>query len=253
MINPNCEDELMRKPVCSGSGLTDENEGCLTCQVRNLFVFSDLRPNELLILNQDRTSIHYHAGEAIFKQGTKPSGLLCLSRGKVKIEKESPNGNPQIVALHRASEFIGFADLIGQSVHSTSAIALEDSKICYIPKDHFLKVLQSNHTLALKVIQHLAAELLRANDRMADLTRKHMRARLADAILYAYEKYRTDKNNTSIQVELKRSDLAALSNMTTANAIRTLTEFSRDNLITVEGREITIKNLPAMRRISEMG
>lgn len=246
-------EKILMLSSCQHWGAEDYEHSCETCQVRNLFVFKELNPEELKVLNSERMTIAYQAGESIYKEGTKPSGLLCLSKGKVKIEKEKLSGESQIVALKKESEFIGFADLISQATHSSSAIALEDCRVCYIPKENFLKVLHSNHTLALKIIEYLANELLRTNGRMADLTQKHMRARLADAILYAYEKFRFDKDDRMIQVELKRSDLAALSNMTTANAIRTLTEFSRDQLISVEGRQISILNLSALRRISQMG
>lgn len=41
--------------------------------------------------------------------------------------------------------------------------------------------------------------------------------------------------------------------MTTSNAIRTLTTFATENLITVDGRKIIIINEEELRRISKYG
>ena len=52
---------------------------------------------------------------------------------------------------------------------------------------------------------------------------------------------------------MSREDLANLSNMTTANAIRTLTSFADEHLIVVDGRKITILDEPKLRQISKFG
>lgn len=253
MISNTLNENFGQKSSCLNPDLENSDGGCVHCQVRKLFLFSALTKDELELLNIDRNTVNYQAGDMIYKEGSPPQGLLCLSKGKVKIEKENLNGGTQIIALRDRSEFIGFADLLSQSHYTSSAIALEDCTVCLIPLQSFMQVLKSNYTLAFKTIEYLAMELLRANERTADLTQKHMRARLADAILYTHEKYQSEGSDLNLRVMLKRSELAALSNMTTANAIRTLTEFSKDNLVELDGRQITIKNLKELRKISSMG
>jgi CRP-like cAMP-binding protein len=52
---------------------------------------------------------------------------------------------------------------------------------------------------------------------------------------------------------MAREDLANLSNMTTANAIRTLSTFAQERIITVDGRRIRIVDEPTLRNISRFG
>ena len=52
---------------------------------------------------------------------------------------------------------------------------------------------------------------------------------------------------------MAREDLANLSNMTTSNAIRTLTAFVNEKIIVVDGRQIKIINEPQLRKISKYG
>jgi CRP-like cAMP-binding protein len=52
---------------------------------------------------------------------------------------------------------------------------------------------------------------------------------------------------------MAREDLANLSNMTTSNAIRTLSSFVSEHLISVDGRKIQIINEAQLRKISKFG
>ena len=52
---------------------------------------------------------------------------------------------------------------------------------------------------------------------------------------------------------MSREDLANLSNMTTSNAIRTLSQFASEGIVGIDGRKIKILNEPALTRISRLG
>ena len=82
------------------------------------------------------------------------------------------------------------------------------------------------------------------------LTQKHIRARLADALLLISDIYGVNPDTGILNVLLKRSDLASLSNMTTANAIRILSCFKEENLIDVNHRNIKLKDLNGLKDIS---
>ena len=85
---------------------------------------------------------------------------------------------------------------------------------------------------------------------MINLTQKHIRARLADALLLVHDIYGISPDDGALNVLLKRADLAALANMATANAIRILSSFAKENLIGIRGRKIKINNLKALKEIS---
>lgn len=226
---------------------------CMDCSVRNQSLLSELSYSELELLNKNRYTISYKPGETIYKEGSKALGLICLKQGKVKIIRRSPNGTEQIVALKKPVDFIGFNSLMGESVYLTSAVALEEVSVCIIDKNDFFKVIGSNEHLAFKIIRLLSRTLNEVDTRMVNLTQKHVRARLADALLLVNEIYGTRTDLETLNAPLKRSDLAALSNMTTANAIRILSSFSKENLIELYKRDIKVKNFKALRDISIFG
>lgn len=216
-------------------------------------LFSILTPEEKELLNNNHTCSHYKKGEIIYKEGDKPSGLICLSNGKVKVFKEGVGGREQIVRMVASLGIIGYRALFAGGYYNSSALALEDSMICVIDKDTLLKLLKRNSELGIAVIQYMAKELGIANGRTVSLTQKHIRGRLAESLLFLRHTYGYEDDNATISVFLSREDLANLSNMTTSNAIRTLSMFSGEDVIEIDGRKIRILNEEELERISEMG
>ena len=238
--------------ICSDLNLTDHN-ACMNCRKRNHSLLSDLSQEELELLNKGKHEITYKGGEVICKAGTIPSGLICLKEGKVKIVRTGVNGNEQIIKLKKPVDFLGFNALMSGNHHTNSAVALEDSYVCVIDKNNFLEVIKNNSSFAIKLIRFFAQELNQANKRQLDLTQKHMRSRVADALLQIHDMYGTDQEGDYLNISLKRADLAALANLTTANAIRVLSAFAKEDLIETNRKKIKIHNIKAIREISLSG
>jgi len=103
-------------------------------------VFSVLNVEEKDLLKRNSTCTHFKKGDIIYKEGDKPTGLICLSKGKVKIFKEGVGGREQIVRMAKPVGFIGYRALFAEQYYIASAEAIEDSVICTIEKDSLYKV-----------------------------------------------------------------------------------------------------------------
>ncbi len=195
----------------------------------------------------------YKKGEIIFKEGDKPTGLICLANGKVKIFKEGVGGREQIVRMASPLGFIGYRALFAEQNYSGSAVALEDSIVCILEKDALFNILKNNAEITLALMKKMADELGISNTRTVTLTQKHIRGRLAESLLLLVDTYGLEEDGRTIRAYLSREDLANLSNMTTSNAIRTLSTFASENLIALEGRKISILDMKKLERVSDMG
>lgn len=231
----------------------DDIENCDNCIDHERSVFRVLTPEERSYLKQHHTCRMYKKGEIIFKEGDKPAGLICLSRGKVKVFKEGVGGREQIVRMAKPVGFIGYRALFAEEYHMATAVALEDSVICKIEKESIFKLIRSNSELSFSIIKAFASELGFSNTRTVTLTQKHIRGRLAESLIFLINTYGYEKDGKTINVYLSREDIANLSNMTTSNAIRTLSNFASEEVIDLVGRKIKIMNLEQLERISEMG
>jgi len=216
-------------------------------------VFTVLTPKEKEFLKQNYSCAFYKKGEIIFKEGDKPMGLMILAEGKVKIFKEGVGGREQIVRMANPLGFIGYRALFAEENHTATAVAIEDSVSCIMDRESVYRVIRSNAELSMSIIQSFASELGFSHDRTVTLTQKHIRGRLAESLIFLKNTYGYEDDGLTIKIYLSREDVANLSNMTTSNAIRTLSTFAQEKVISIDGRKIRILDLHKLERISELG
>jgi CRP-like cAMP-binding protein len=216
-------------------------------------IFKGLNQKDKETIAQNHTLYNIKKGDLLFKAGDRHRGLVCLASGKVKVFKEGVGGREQILKLVKQQGFIGYRALFSEHSWSVSAEAIEDSVICVFEKGSFVKILKKNADLALRFIRMLSEELAYSQNRTVSLTQKHIRGRMAESLLIIRDTYGYDVDGSTIRVSLSREDIAGLSNMTTSNAIRTLSNLAEEGSIAIKGKKITILNDANLKRISELG
>jgi CRP/FNR family transcriptional regulator, polysaccharide utilization system transcription regulator len=215
--------------------------------------FKSLNQKDKETIAQHHTLSFVKKGEFLFKEGEKSRGLICLASGKAKVFKEGVAGREQIVKMVRQQGFIGYLALFSETTWLFSAAAIEDSAICIMEKNSMVRILKKNADLATKFIRIVAEELGFSNNRTVSLTQKHIRGRLAESLLVLLDTYGYEEDEKTIHVSLLREDIADLSNMTTSNAIRTLSNLASEGIIGIEGRKISILDRITLEHISNMG
>ncbi len=216
-------------------------------------VFSLLSPVEKEELLTQVTVSVFKKNEFIYKEGDKPSAFIFLIDGKVKIFKEGVGGREQIIRMTKPLGYVGYRAILAEEIHNASAVALEDSLVCIVSPEHFFNKLLKNPDFTGRILRKLARELGFSNGRTVTLTQKHIRGRLAESLLLLKEKYGFENDGVSVKAFLSREDIANLSNMTTSNAIRTLSTFAGEKVIAIDGRKIKILDLNKLERISKLG
>ena len=142
---------------------------------------------------------------------------------------------------------------IAKEKYVTSISAFEPSTLGAIPKSLVCELIDNNRQLAWFFIHELSKHLGNSDTKIVNLTQKHIRGRLAEALLMLVDNYGFEEDEQTIKIYMSREDIANLSNMTTSNAIRTLSTFVSEKLITVDGRRIKILNEAMLRKISKFG
>lgn len=216
-------------------------------------LFQQLTEEEKEKIKENFTSSKYKKNEIIYKEGDKPSGLICLIKGKVKLFKEGVGGREQIVRMAKPVSIIGYRALFAEENYIASAQAIEDCVISVIDKTVLFDILRKNQDLTLSILKSLATELGFSNNRTVTLTQKHIRGRLAESLVFLRDTYGYEDDGATLKVYLSREDIANLSNMTTSNAIRTLSSFASENVIMLDGRKVKILDAVKLERISDMG
>ncbi|MBR5803567.1 MAG: Crp/Fnr family transcriptional regulator [Bacteroidaceae bacterium] len=216
-------------------------------------LWQPLTTEQRSILATEFTIQRFKKNEIIYCEGDKPTHIMCLLSGKVKIYKDGVGGRTQIMRMIKPVEYFAYRAYFANEEYVTAAAAFEPSVICMFPMDTITRLISENNQLAQFFIRQLSIDLGIADERTVSLTQKHIRGRLAEALLFLKENYGVEEDGSTLSIYLSREDLANLSNMTTSNAIRTLSIFANEKLITIDGRKIKLIDEERLKKISKIG
>ncbi len=212
-----------------------------------------LNTEEKAYLRENTKLIELKKNQTIYSEGDKPLFLYCLIKGKVKISKGGVGGRDQIVRMLKPSDNFGYRAFFADENYLTSAVATELSSVYVLPLKIFAELVKKNNKLSLSVLTELAKDLGKIDARVVSLTQKHIRGRLADTLLMLFDTYGFDEDGITLKGALSREDLACFANMTTSNAIRTLSTFVAEGVIAMDGRKIKFLDEAQLRKISRLG
>ena len=202
----------------------------------------------------DNFQIHnFKKNQVIYAEKEEPEFIWCLIKGKVKKYKDGIGGRQQIIRLIRPLQYFGYRAYFANEPYVSSAAALEASTLGTLPMSLVDEIMENNNKLARFFIHELSRNLGGSDTKIVNLTQKHIRGRLAEALMLLKDNYGYEDDNSTLKIYLAREDLANMSNMTTSNAIRTLSSFVTEKIIIVDGRRIKIINEPMLKKISKFG
>ena len=188
--------------------------------------------------------------EVFFRKGEEPLYLHYVIKGSAAIYQDVDPNRQHLVRMVEPGAIFGMQAAFASEYYKYTAIAGEDTVVAFIPITLVFHFIWESPDFALTFIQELSSLLGTSVQHTIHLTQKHIRGRLAESILRMKEKYGTEADGQTLPIYLSRSNLSMMSNMTTSNAIRTLSAFHSEGLIDFNGRKIKVLNEEELRFIS---
>lgn len=216
-------------------------------------LWETLTESERIMLSENVEVVHYEKNEIIHNDGDESHYMWMLLSGKVRIYKEGIGQRQQIIRLLKPHDIFGYRACIAHEAYNSSASALEQCSVYRLDREHFNQLIQSNGALCYQVMLMMAKDLAFSEIQTVNLTQKHIRGRLAESLLLLLKNYGYEEDGQTLAMLLPREDLANMSNMTTSNAIRTLSQFAQEGLIIIDGRHIRILDEKELEHISRLG
>lgn len=206
-------------------------------------IFCSLTNDELEVLSQGKRNMTFKRGQVIFSEGNQPHGVYCIHSGKVKIHKMGDEGKEQIVRLAKTANIIGYRSVLNSNSYFASATAIEDTEVCFVSKLTIVNLIKTNSNFSFSLLDLLSDDLKRAEEKITHMAQKHVRERIAEAILLLHEAYGLKEDNQTIDSNLTRKEIANIAGTTTETSIRILSEFQKDKIIELTGKEIKILDI----------
>jgi CRP-like cAMP-binding protein len=216
-------------------------------------ILDDLPEEDIFLLNKNMVTHNYKKGEILFREGSYPTGIYYLKKGKVKKYKTDKEGREQIFYVCKSGELLGYHALISEEHYTDSSCTLEESTISFIPKDDFLKAIQASQILSNRLLKCMSHEFGVLVNGLAIYAQRTVRERLALSLLVLRDKYKkVEQGNKPVELNLSRDDLAKMVGTARETLTRLLHDFKTEGLISTEGRKIVLKKPKELSKIANL-
>ena len=221
---------------------------CEQCIVRQFNSLKTLTKDELMRVSACKTTQVIKKGDTIFEEGDTLNGIYCIRDGVCKMTKLSENGKDQVVKLALKGGMIGQRSLISGEPSNLTATAVNDMQVCFVPKSEIIQDLQKNPDFSMDVLKNMAKDLKNSDDQLVDMAQKTVKQRLANTLVYIHQKFGSDENGFLV-LTLSREDYASIVGTATESAIRILSQFKKQGLISTKGKQIKIEDETGLLRV----
>lgn len=201
---------------------------------------------DLKALFKDYNIQDFEKGETIYEKG-KPSNFFYLvHRGVVKAHRMDSHGKELITEIYKKDDFFGNPGNDLQVAYDDYATAMENTQLYAISREELHNILSSNPQVSLQLVELFSKNLSTLKEQLMDMAYGSVRKKTANTILLFAQKI---EKNPLRSIRISRADLAGVAGMAPESLIRTLSEFKKEGLIEIEGRNIKLLNPEALNLI----
>jgi CRP-like cAMP-binding protein len=224
---------------------------CSECGVRACSVLGGCSPDTLDKISYAKKCFIYEKGQRILMEGIDSGGIYFINSGKIKIYKTDKNDKDLIIRFAKAGEVIGFSNVDKGKGHATSAMALDDTLVCYLDNKMFMNVIREYPDIALNLLKYYNELLNQSELQSLKLARMNVTEKVADALYLIYKTYGTNGNNRTLNLLISRQDMADIAGTTKEQISKTLSEFKAKGMINAKGKKIDILDIDALTELAE--
>lgn len=221
----------------------------MDCEFRDV-VFKFLDDSSIDEMCNHKEEQFFHKGEVINHEGEKINTFKYLKSGLVKLYRRTPTGEEQVITITRPFEFVSNMSIFSEERYQYSVSAVEDSVVCLVKLDFIKDLFLKNGAFAMGLLTKISMINDKIISQTLDIRQKNLIGRVAYVLLYFTKEIYKSR---VFDLPVSRKEIADYIGMSTANVIRTLSDFKKEGIIRVFGKTIEVVDLEKLEVISKRG
>lgn len=222
---------------------------CEGCDLRSVF-FKSFNETELSIFCNQKTEREYKTGDIIIREGDEIKEFTYLKSGLVKLFKTNDQDKDQIITIAEPFDFVSLLSVFSDSEYNYSVSALEDSVTCSLNLSDVKIYAEKNGLFSFNLMEKMSATSDSIILESLEIRNKNLKGKVAYILLKFGKQIYKD---LTFEMPVSRKEVSEYIGVSTENVIRTLSEFRKDKLIRINGKEIEILDLETLKKISSFG
>lgn len=177
--------------------------------------------------------------QVLFEYGEPGDGCYFVTHGVLKVARRSETGEQRILAVLGPGAIVGELAMIDGLPRSATVVALRPCRLSFVPRTAFVEAVNRMPNIHEFLVGTLAARLRNADEDAAAVSFLKVSARVARALLQLAEQLgepSEDPDRITVRHEMRQSDIAALAGVARESVSRTVSDWRKQGLIEVLGR-----------------
>lgn len=200
-----------------------------------------------LIVNHRRL----RRGRQLFRSGQPFQSLFLVQRGFLKTMVMTEDGREQVTGFHMAGDMIGL-DGIAARIHTSTAVALEDSDVCVFPFERIGVMAHEVPQLHDRLYAIMSSEILREQRVMLMLGGMHSDERVAAFLADLMERlHARGWSGSETVLRMTRHDIGNYLGLTLETVSRAFSMLAAQGVIRVHLRHIQVLKPDCLRRLAD--
>ncbi|MBF0291772.1 MAG: Crp/Fnr family transcriptional regulator [Nitrospinae bacterium] len=221
-------------------------------QLKKIKLFSRLPEETLKWLNSKVTWEEFDKGSYLFREGEIAEKTYLVVKGSVKIVKEFSSGKNAIMGIFGPGSLVAEVAAVDNRPYPASCVALESSSAGAVPAKVFQELLKKEPNVAIMMIAGLGYKLRELTENLGAISVMPVDKRLARLLhKLAPSMGVKSASNVEITLHMTRRDMAEIIGTSFEVVERSLKKFREDNLISVDGKKITIHDYQKLEEMFE--
>ncbi|SBS32043.1 Transcriptional activator protein Anr [Marinomonas aquimarina] len=188
-------------------------------------------------------------GEILFHQGEEFDSVFAVRTGTLKTYNITNSGEEQITGFYCPSELVGLSG-IDENHYPVSAKALETTTVCEIPFAHLEQLSSQIPSLKHQLFRLMSRKICDDQQMMVLLGKKNADEKVASFLLNLSHRFKKrGYSATAFRLSMSRGEIGNYLGLAVETVSRVMTRFQKNGLIDVDGKEISIINLPEMEKL----
>lgn len=211
-------------------------------------IFAGLSDQELTTINELLRATKFRAGASIITAEQPGEVAYVVLSGTLKVSTMRSDGTDVILAILGRGEIAGELSLVDRAERSATVTTLETSELIWFDRASYARLRSDMPRICDNLIVMLAQRLRAANGQIQALATLDVHGRVARQLLALAEQYGVSENGqTTIELRLTQSDLAALCGATRVRVNQALGSFKKLGYLSDDGKHrITLLNSTAL-------
>ncbi|MBF4506811.1 Crp/Fnr family transcriptional regulator [Flavobacterium sp. JLP] len=174
----------------------------------------------------------------VFEEGNLPAYYYQIISGEVKMSNYNDDGREFIQGIFYKQQSFGEPPLFLNQKYPANAIAVEDSEILLLSKNNFMKLLEENVIISIKIIENLAQRLYYKSVMAAEMSTHEPEHRVLKLIDHGIAYFNFKKDANGYLINFTRQQIGDLTGLRVETVIRTIKALEKKGELKIINRKV---------------